>query len=140
VRNFWRRLRDFPQQKLQESNEMLILTFSNDARVLVLVSVENHHFGRLYIDVLEQLKLTVFNYNLVHSLFGEVDQLNFLQAHWTLHRRSPPVKKKFNSRAPARSLALAHGYLLAIATTFHCPCGSFACRLLIAAQMSALAR
>jgi hypothetical protein len=71
--------------------------------------VENHHLRRLYIDVLEQLKLTVFNCNLVHSLLGKVDQFNFLQAHWTLHRRSPPVKK-FNSRAPARSLALAHGY------------------------------
>jgi hypothetical protein len=70
--------------------------------------VENHHLSRLYIDVLKQLKLTVFNCNLVHSLFGKVNQLNFLQAHWTLHRRSPPVK---NSTAVRQhSLALAHGY------------------------------
>jgi hypothetical protein len=71
---------------------VFILAFSNDARVFVLASVENHHLSRLYIDVLEQLKLTVFNHNLVHSLLGKVDQFNFLQAHWTLHRRSPPVK------------------------------------------------
>jgi hypothetical protein len=101
VRNFWRRLRNSSQQKLKEFNEMFILVFSNNARVFVLASVENHHLRRLYIDILEQLKLTAFNCDLVHSLFGKVDQFNFLQAHWTLHRRSPP-SQKFNSRAPAR--------------------------------------
>jgi len=135
VRNFWRRLRNSSQQKLQEFNEVLIL---------VSVIMHGSSFSpvwkiitRLYIDVLEQLKLTAFNCDLVHSLFGKVDQFNFLQAHWALHRRSPPVKNSTAVRQPLWHwrTAIARYY-----NDFHCDCGNFACRLLIAAQTSVLVR